>query len=205
MIEPKEPLLVHDGKEFWCVYPCDNAYVMCLNVKPGEDGIRHVTQEMVEALKGWWYTTAVAKVEKALAALKIPWDDVETTDEDIESGDLMRLSKKLALASHHIVKVNNLRIVASARHSAAKGALEQAVHQRAGRDQRYAKVEGRPPPIDVRLAMIIHSEKPLRNAKIDIIETEALLKALEYAWGSLDFHWRTTSRIISSRLREPID
>jgi hypothetical protein len=53
--------------------------------------------------------------------------------------------------------------------------------------------------------MIIHEQKPLRNAKIDLIEAGAFLKAMEHTKDSLDTLWRTASRIISARLKEPID
>jgi hypothetical protein len=200
----KEPILIHDGKEHWLVYPEDNAYLMCNKVKPDEDGVRHVTQEMVEALKGWWYTLAIEKVEQALTALNIPFEELRVTEEDIESGDLMRLSKKLAISSHYIIKVNEMLTLVEARNSAAKDALDHASNQRVGRDERY-KGEGRQPAIAVRIAMAIHEEKPLRNAKIDVIETAAFLKALEHTKNSLDILWRTASRIISARLKEPID
>ncbi len=201
----KEPIVVFDGKEHWCVYPEDNAYLMCAKIKPNEDGVRSVTQEMVEALTGWWYTKAVEQVETALDELNIPWEDLHVTGDDIESGDLMRLSKKLAMASHYIVKINDLTTIVAARHAAAKEALEHASNQRAGRDEKYDKSEGRKPTIAVRLAMIIHSEKPLRDAKIDVIEAGAFLRAMEHTKDSLDVLWRTASRIISARLKEPID
>lgn len=201
----KEPIIVHDGKEMWIVYPTDNAYLMCQKIKPEEDGIRHVEQETVEALKGWWYTQAVEKVETALDELDIPWEDLRVNEEAVESGDLMALSKKLALTSHYIVKVNDLLTSTSARYYAAKEALEQAANQRAGHLEKYDKTEGRKPAIALRLAMIIHIEKPLRNAKIDIIEAGAFLKAMEHTKDSLDNLWRTASRIISARLKEPID
>lgn len=201
----KEPILVYDGKEHWVIYPEDNAYLMCVNIKPNEDGVRPVTQEIVEALKGWWYTKAVEQVEDALDELNIPWEDLHVTGDDIQSGDLMRLSKKLAMASHYIVKLNDLTTVVAARQSAAKEALEHASNQRVGRDEIHDKSEGRKPPIAIRIAMIIHSNKPLRNAKIDVIESGAFLKAMEHTKDSLDFVWRTTSRIISARLKEPID
>ncbi len=201
----KEPLIVHDGKEQWVVYPSDNAYLMCQRIEPDEDGVRHVEQETVEALKGWWYTQAVEKVEAALDELNIPWEDLRVSEDAVASGDLMELSKKLALTSHYIVRVNDLLTSTAARYYAAKEALEQAANQRVGRDEKYDKTEGRKPAIAVRLAMIIHAEKPLRNAKIDIIEAGAFLKAIEYTKDSLDTLWRTASRVISSRLKEPID
>lgn len=199
----KEPILVHDGKEPWLIYPEDNAYLACMRVKPDEGGVRHVTQEMVESLKGWWYTQALDKIEAALDELDIPWEDLHVSGEDVQSGDLMGLSKKLAMASHHIVKVNAILARTAARHSAAKESLEHAANQRAGRDEKY--IEGKKPAVALRLAMLIHAEKPLRNAKIDVIEAGAFLKAMEYTKDSLDVLWRTASRLISARLREPID
>lgn len=199
----QEPIVVFDDKEHWVIYPEDNAYLMCLKIKPGEDGIRHVTQEMVEALKGWWYHKAVEKVEQKLDELDIPWEELHVTGPEIESGDLMALSKKLAIASHYIVQVNDVLTLMEARYSAAKEALEQASHQRIAREDKHE--EGRRPAIAVRIAAIIHQEKPLRNAKIDVIEAGAFLKAIGHTKDSLEVLWRTASRIISARLREPIE
>jgi hypothetical protein len=93
----------------------------------------------------------------------------------------------------------------AARQSAAKEALDHAANQRIGRDEKRSQEEGRRPAIAVRAAMLIHAEKPLRNAKIDVMESGAFLKALEHTKDSLDVLWRTVSRIISARLKEPID
>lgn len=202
----KEPIVVYDSKEHWVVYPSDNAYLMCARIKPNSEGIRHVTQEMVEALKGWWYTKAVEKVEKALDGLDIPWEELRVTGEEIESGNLFALAKKLALISHNIIKVNDFLTLVAARHSAAKEALEQASNQRLARDDKYGGDEGaRRPAIAVRLAAMIHQEKPLRDAKIEVIEAGAFLKAMEFTKDSLDVAWRTVSRIVSARLAEPND
>lgn len=202
--EQREPIIVFDSKEHWVIYPHDNAYLMCIKIKPGTDGIRHVTQEMVEALRGWWYTKAIEKVEKALDELDIPWEELYVSGPDIEQGDLMALSKKLAMTSHYIIKVNDLLTRMMARYSAAKEALDQASNQRLARENR-SKEEGRKPAIAARLAAIIHQEKPLRNAKIDSIEAGAFIKAMEYTKDSLDILWRTASRVIAARLKEPIE
>lgn len=204
MAKELEPIICHDGKEFWILYPEDNAYLLVSKVKTDEDGVRHVEPEMVEMLKGWWYHQAIERAEKAVAALEIPWDELHVTGEEAEEGNLAVLSKKLAVTSYHIVQVNNVLSGSAVRLAAAKEAVEQAVHQMiASRDSQDG--EGRRPPIAVRIAALIHQHKPLRNGKIEIIESTAAMKALEQTKESLDVIWRTASRLISTRLKEPID
>ena len=204
--QEQEPVICHDGHEMWIVYPSENAYLLVVKVKPDEEGIRHVAPELVEGLKGWWYRQAVDKVQAALDELNIPWEELHVTGPEIEAGDLMTLSKKLAMTSHYIVRVNNLLGLSTARHAAAKEALEQATNQMMAQQDKFQdKGEGRKPAIAVRAAALIHQRKPLRNAKIDIIESGAFAAALTHTKDSLDTLWRTASRIISARLKEPLE
>ena len=204
--QKQEPVICHDGKEHWVVYPSENPYMLVLKIKPDEQGIRHVAPELVEGLKGWWYGQAVKKVEEAIAELAIPWEELHVTGPEIDQGDLMTLSKKLAMASHFIVKVNGLLTVATAQHAAGKEALEQATGQMMAQEDKFGEWgEGRKPAIAVRTAALIHKRKPLRNAKIDIIEGGAFIAALSHTKDSLETLWRTASRIISARLKEPLE
>ena len=199
----EQPLICYDGIEHWVVYPSDNSYQMVEKIKPGEDGVISVEPALLEMLKGWWYHKAVEKAEAAVAGLEIPWEELQITGADVEQGDLLALTKKLATASTHIVHLNDILTGAMVRMSAAKEAVDQAVHQMMA--SREAQEEGRPPAIAIRIAALIHKHKPLRNAKIEIIEAGATIKALEVTKDSLDILWRTASRIISARLKEPVD
>jgi len=206
MAKQQEPVICYDGHEHWVVYPDDNAYSLVSKAKPDKDGVRPVEPETVEMLKGWWWRKAVQKVESMLDDFNIPWEDLHVTKELIEAGDLMELSKVLAETSHYIVRVNQQYGLIAARLSAAKEALDQATHQILGsREAQQEETAGRKPAIAVRVAALIHKQKPLRNAKIEVIEATAFMRALEQTKESLDVLWRTASRIISARLKEPID
>jgi hypothetical protein len=195
-----EPLVVDDGREHWVVYPDDNNYRILASVKR-KDGIRHVKPELVEQVKGWWYHRGIDRAEKAIEGLAIPWDDLEVAGEDIEEGNLVELSKRLALISYQLVRANKLVGQVALRHHAAKEALGHASHLILSRE----KAEEKKSAIAVRLAAAISRQKPLRNAQIEVIEAGAMLKALERTVDALDILWKTVSRIMSARLREPLD
>lgn len=178
---------------------------MLLVQKPvDEHGVRHVDSALVENLQTWWYETAMGHVDETIAKLEIPWEDLSLASEDVLETELVELSVKLARISSYMVRVNNLLAVATARHYAAKEALEQAVNRRLANDELQAQ-GGKLPAIALRTAAVISRQKPFRNAKIDSIETGALIRALEQVKDALDVLWRTASRIMSARIKEPID
>lgn len=199
--EADAALIVDDGLERWVVYPEDGPYRILKEAKPDAEGIRHVKPELVEQVKGWWYHRGVEKAQKVVDGLEVPWDDLDVSIQEVEAGNLVALSSKLANISHYLVRANTLVGRVSLRHHAAKEALSHAAHLVLSREQG----DERKPAIAVRLAAAISRQKPLRNAQIEVIEAGALLRGLERTVDALDICWKTVSRILSARLREPLD
>ena len=196
-------IIVDDGKENWCLYKEDNAFLAALKVEPDEQGIRHVLPELTEGLHTWWWRQAVEKASKLVEELAVPWGELAITSLDVQDGNLMALSEKLARTSFYIVQVNNHLTRLLATQYAAKEMLEHAVNRSMARGD--SSEGGRKPAIAARQAAIISQDKRLRNMKIEVIESGAAIKSLETLRESLDLLWRTTSRIISSRMSEPTD
>ena len=202
MADEYEPIIVDDGLEHWCLYPSDNMYLLALKVEPDEKGIRHVLPEVTEGLHTWWWRQAVERADKLVEELSVPWGELAITDLDVSNGNLNSLSEKLARTSFYIVQVNNRLTHLLANQYAAKEMLDHAVGLSLSR---YDDGEGKRHTIDVKRAAAISRNKRLRNLKIETIESGAAIKALETLKESLDILWRTTSRIISGRLKEPIE
>lgn len=196
-----EPIIVNDGLENWTIYPDDNSYLMALKTEPDENGIRHVSTDITEGMHTWWWRQAIDKAEKLVAELNIPWGELALTDLDIADGNMGMLSEKLARSSFYIVQINNRLTRLLAVQIAAKEMLEHALNRNLARESG----EGRKPSIEVRKAAAVSRDKRLRNLKIEFIESTAAIKSLEVLKESLETLWKTTSRIISVRLREPIE
>ena len=194
------PIIVNDGLENWCLFPEDAAYPIALKIPPDDKGIRQVDPEVTEGLHTWWWRQAVERAEKIIDDLAIPWGELAITDLDVQDGNLMILSEKLARISFYIVQVGNRMVRLSANNYAAREMLDHAVNRNLARETGEKK-----PAIAVRMAAAISKDKRLRNLKIETIESGAALKALEATKDSLDTLWRTTSRIMSVRQSEPIE
>lgn len=194
----KKPVVVNDGRENWIVYPDDNSYELVVKVKPDENGIRHVKPETVDKIKGWWYLDAVERGKKEIAELEIPWEDLQLTAAEISTGNIEAISERLARIASYIVRINQVISLMSLRYHSAKEALTHAVNLSLSRGDDRGTVA-------VRQATIIHSQKPLRTAKIDTIEVGAQLEALKPLSHGLETLWNTTSRVLTARLREPLD
>lgn len=198
MSKENEAILVHDGQEGWCVQPEDAAYQLVKDLQPDKDGIVHVTPGQLDKVKGWWYDKAIQKVEEFIAALNIPWESLELTDEQIQQAEANDLAEKLAKTAHYQIVVTRELARVGTRVSLAKSALEQAIGKAlALNDNKGA--------IGPRSALIISQDRRLRSAKIEIMEAEAYKQALERLEGALELQWKTTSRVLSARMREPID
>ena len=202
MTEEFPPIVVNDTCEQWILYKEDNAYLLALKVEPDEHGIRHVTPDITEGMQTWGWRQAVERAEKIIEELAVPWGELVITDLEIADGNMMALSEKLARTSFYIVQVNNKLTRLLALQAAAKDALEHAVNRILARVDNEGH---RPPPADIRRAATISRDKRLRNLKIELIEAGAQIKALETTKDSLETLWKTVSRIISCRLREPLD
>jgi len=148
----------------------------------------------------WNLAAAEKRVQKVVGDLAVPWDSLHCGTKDVEEGNLVNLSLKLAYISHHIVRVNNLLTMLLAQRTLRRETLDQALDRRLaepGDGKRMAK--------DVKRAALIHNSPQLRQLKIDVMEGMATIEALGMVKDSLDVLWRTASRIISARLREPIE
>ncbi len=199
-----EAIIVDDGLEKWVVNPGDVFYEELLKLEQDKEGIRHTTPEMTEGKQTWWWRTAIEKAEKIVEDLAIPWEELYVDESDITDGNLINLSEKLAKTSYHIVQVNNHLTRSVAVQAAAKETLDHAVNRILARGDDINGVSPKP-AIDARKAAIISRDKRLRNTKIELVESGALIRSLDNIKESLDMIWKTTSRILSARLHEPID
>ena len=171
--------------------------------KPDGDGIYHVSKDVVANVGGWWHPKAIEKGKKMIDGLEIPWDELDAVELSVVEAQMIEFSERLAKISHYVVKVNNLLVMFHPRFFAAKEALEQGVNRRLALDSVGA--EGKQPAIALRTAAAISRQLPFRQAKIEIIELGAAIKALEATKESLEHMWATVSRMLSARLKEPID
>jgi len=201
---PLEAIIVDDGLERWVVQPDHIFYEEALKIETDEKGIRHTTPEKTESMQTWWWRDAVKKTEKIIEELAIPWDDLAVSEDDITEGNLVVLSEKLAKTSYYIVQTNNVLTRVVAVQAASKEALEHAVSRILARGDDINGVSPKP-AIEARKAAIISKDKRLRNTKIELVESQTALRALESVKESLDISWKTVSRIMSARLHEPID
>jgi hypothetical protein len=152
-------------------------------------------------VRSFSYRTAVEKAEKIIETLAIPWPELALSDIDVQQGNLMLMSEKLARITYHIVSVNNQLVFFVSRQVAAREVLEHAVNRNLARPE----PDGRKLNKDIRIAVEISRAKPLRNMKIELIEAGAIIRSLELTRESLDLLWRTVSRCISARAAEPLD
>ncbi len=204
MTQKLKPVITDDGKERWIFYPEDNAYQAIVSkYKPDKEGIYHVPEALTAALASWWYTTAVDKARELVKGLEVPWGELQVDAMHVSETNLVIFSELLAKVSYYIVKVNDHLILLQAKAYASKEALEQAVNKRLYYDEKES--EGKTPAIALRTAAVISRTKAFRNAKIELIESNTAIKSLEVVHASLERLWQTASRILSARLKEPLD
>lgn len=148
--------------------------------------------------KGWWYDQAIEKVDMIIAQLEIPWDEIQIDERGAVDEEAAGLSERLAKVSFYMVRVGRERSRVDSRLHLAKSALDHAVQRLIAEDESKATIASK-------TASIISGDVRLRDAKIEIMEGESLKRALDGVGESLDIIWKTTSRILSARLREPVE
>lgn len=195
------PIITFDGLEHGVWYPEDSAYKLIAALVPDEEGIRRIDHTLSAQVRGWWIHEALAKVNAVVEELAVPWEELNVKEDEITSDNLVSLSQKLARISYYVVRSNDVWGQAVARQKLCKDAIEHAV----ARNMARPAPEGSKMTVASRQATIISTTKPLRQAKIDLMESEALVNRMTAVRESLDSLWRTTSRILSVRLREPIE
>lgn len=196
--QTEQPVFVHDGREGWVLYPEDAAYRLVADMPKDEEGVVHVEPSLLAKVKGWWYDKALVKIDEFIDALAIPWEELELTEEQIREAEANELTEKLAKTSHYMIRVSRELAGVGAKVSLAKSALDHAV----GRLLSGGDSKG---PLGPRTALAISKDKRLRNTKIEIMEAEAYRQALDKIYEALELNWKTTSRVLSVRMREPID
>jgi len=194
----EQPVFVHDGVEGWVIYPEDSAYRLVADMPKDEEGIVHVEPDLIAKVKGWWWDKALTKIDEFIEALGIPWEELELTDEQIREAEASELAEKLAKISHHMVRVSRELARVGTKATLAKSALEHVVSKLLAREDDKG-------PIGPRSSRIISKDKRLRNAKIESMEADAYRQALDRIYSALELLWKTTSRVLSTRMREPID
>ncbi len=199
MSKELSPILVEDDKgDRWVVYPDDNAYRLVENLPKSDNGVVHVESSLLAKVGGWWYDTAQERVEEAIESLSIPWEELEMNEGAALEDEAPALSERLAKVSSCMVRVGRERSRIDAQLHLAKEALDHAVQRLLAKDDSKGTVAAK-------TATLISADKRLRNAKIEVMEGEALKKRLDGVNNALDMIWKTTSRVLAVRLREPVD
>jgi len=106
--------------------------------------------------------------------------------------------EKLARVSYYITKASREMAGLAAKLSLARDAMEHAV-------SRLIALRDDKGTIAAKTALLISKDKRLRNTKIEVMEAEAAKRALEHTLEALDVNWRTVSRALSVRMREPTE
>ncbi len=193
------PILVQDDKDDgWVVYPSDNAYEYVAALPRGDNGVVHVESSVLASVQGWWYTKAQEKVNEFLEALEIPWAELEFEGRAAIDEEAPALSERLARVSTYMVRVGRERARVDSELYLARAALEHAVQRRISQDDTKMTIAAK-------TAALISGDKRLRNAKIDVMEGEAFKRSLDGVSEVLDIIWKTTSRVLAVRLREPVE
>ncbi len=199
MTPDQQPILVQDDKDDgWVVYPGDNAYEYVAALPRGDNGVVHVESSILATVQGWWYTKAQERVEEAIEDLAIPWDELEMDEGAAIEEEASALSERLTRISSSIVKVGREKSRVDSQVHLAKSALDHVVQRRISQDESKMTVAAK-------TAAFISADKRLRNAKIEIMEGEALKRRLDGIGDALDIIWKTTSRVLSVRQSEPIE
>ena len=195
--EPK-PILITNGNSLWAIYPGDNLYAYVAALPTRDDGVTEVTSQVWSAGYSWWYTRAYEEAKGYYKALAIPLDEINLTAQEIQIGNLQTYSEKLAMSSSYLTKVLQHLIDTDVELDAAKTTLEFIV-------QRWLSQHPAKGSVGVQAAGVISTNRQLRDTKIRIIQLEARKRLLDGYRVILDIHWRTISRALSARIREPID
>ena len=199
MSKDLSPILVEDDKgDRWVVYEDDNAYRLVENLPKSDNGVVHVEASLLAKVGGWWYDTAQKRVEEAIDNLSIPWEELEMGEGAALEEEAPALSERLAKISSYMVRVGRERSRIDSQLHLAKEALDHAVQRLIAKDDSKATIAAK-------TATLISADKRLRNAKIEVMEGEALKKALDGISHALDTIWKTTSRVLAVRLKEPGD
>lgn len=199
MPQEKQPILVEDDKgDRWVVYETDNAYRLVENLPKSGNGVVHVEASLLAKVGGWWYDKAQKRVEEAIDNLSIPWEELEMSEGAALEEEAPALSERLAKISSYMVRVGRERSRIDSQLHLAKEALDHAVQRLIAKDDSKGTIAAK-------TATLISADKRLRNAKIEVMEGEALKKALDGISHALDTIWKTTSRVLAVRLKEPVD
>ena len=199
MSKDPSPILVEDDKgDRWVVYPEDNAYRLVENLPKSDNGVVHVEASLLAKIGGWWYDTAQERVEEAIENLSIPWEELEMDEGAAMEEEASALSERLARVSSFMVKVGREKSRVDSQLHLAKSALDHAVQRLIAKDDSKATIAAK-------IATLISADKRLRNAKIEVMEGEALKKRLDGVSDALDTIWKTVSRVLAVRLKEPVD
>lgn len=148
--------------------------------------------------KGWWYDQAIEKVDELITQLEIPWEEIQLDEQGAVDEEAAGLGERLAKVSFYMVRVGRERSRVDSHLHLTKSALDHVVQRLLSDDEGKGTVAAK-------TAAIISSDARLKAAKIDIMEGESLKRALDGVNESLDIIWKTTSRILSARLREPVE
>lgn len=194
----QSPIRVHDGKEGWLIYPEDAVFRLVEKMPPDEEGIVHVDASLIAKVSGWWYDEATGRIEDVVEGLNIPWSELEISDREAMEMEANEISGKMAQVSNYIMNVSRRRSRIDTKLYLAKSALDHAVNKLLSKNESKGAVA-------VRVAAIISSDKRLRNAKIEVMEGEALKRSLDGVSDALDIIWRTLSRMLSARTHEPVE
>jgi hypothetical protein len=192
VFDDEKPITLTDSNtgEQWEITPSDPLYeIIRANVVV-------VNEDKLEQVRKWWYTKAEERIQQSFQ--KIPWKDLVPSQKDVQSATLQSLSEKLALISYYLGDIIQQKAFLESSLSLMKRAFEQSL------EKRLMNYEGSGTKAERRI-QIIDSNPILKIAMIEIWETEALIIGLNGLQERLDLLWKTTSRILTAKLKEPLD
>lgn len=191
----QRPIVVKTARDSFWVYPTDNLYPQVAELERNADGSVEVSEELLSRAVGWWHDKAEERVRERLTTLEIPsaGDFRIAGTEDGNS-----LTQRLAEAGHWVSRITEMLADLDLSISLTKEAVEMAVNKAlALQDSRAA--------VGPRAALILSSHPRLRASKLALIENQAMEKALRLRLEAFDIQWRTISRVLSWRNREPYE
>jgi hypothetical protein len=164
-----------------------------------EYGVVTVSNGLLTRVKGWWWDEAVKRVTQKIEELEIPWDELKMDDAAARDDEVQGLCERLAVLTYWITKVGREKARVESLVFLAKNALDHATNKKMAATSRSDGA------VSVRTSIVVSGNQVLRNAQIEVWESEAYRKQLDGTLEILELNWRLVSRIMSARMAEPIE
>lgn len=193
--EPLLPAVVYDGDSYYVIYPDDPEYWALLEDAIPRYGYYQVEKGRLDGVREW---DPEAKYRVLRAKLEGIPKDVYVDLKDVRSSSLQSLAEKLAQVSYHLTFYIGWESEVESELYLRKKKLEQVLLSE--RRKRGGKVTAK----ELHNSLLEESQA-VRRAQEKVWELEALLVLLKARREQLDVLWKTISRIITTKEREPLD